>query len=198
MMVSLMSQLSELAAPAGALLKETGQSISVAESSCGGLISAALVAIPDASAYYEPLPSGVSGHCFRRLRGAGRPFHLRRLSHRNYAYLYQRAVRPGGCSGEIYAARHTRRCEQSPRPPAASRFRQPGLPVRRLRADLGRQMRSDCAFAGIRNHRHPHRAEPFRQGGVVAGGSAANDVTPTLRGRDWSGSPHFARAAFGG
>ena len=47
-----MSQLSEIAASAGALLKETGQSISVAESSCGGLISAALVAIPGASAYY--------------------------------------------------------------------------------------------------------------------------------------------------
>ena len=47
-----MSQLSEIAAPVGALLKETGQSISVAESSCGGLISAALVAIPGASAYY--------------------------------------------------------------------------------------------------------------------------------------------------
>lgn len=47
-----MSQLSELAAPVGALLKETGHSISVAESSCGGLISAALVAIPGASAYY--------------------------------------------------------------------------------------------------------------------------------------------------
>ena len=47
-----MSQLSELAASVGALLKETGQSISVAESSCGGLISAALVAIPGASNYY--------------------------------------------------------------------------------------------------------------------------------------------------
>ena len=47
-----MSQLSEIAAPVGSLLKETGQSISVAESSCGGLISAALVAIPGASAYY--------------------------------------------------------------------------------------------------------------------------------------------------
>ena len=47
-----MSQLSELAVSVGALLKETGQSISVAESSCGGLISAALVAIPGASDYY--------------------------------------------------------------------------------------------------------------------------------------------------
>ena len=47
-----MSQLSEVAASVGALLKETGQSISVAASSCGGLISAALVAIPGASDYY--------------------------------------------------------------------------------------------------------------------------------------------------
>ena len=47
-----MSRLSELAAPVGALLKETGQNVGVAESSCGGLISAALVAIPGASAYY--------------------------------------------------------------------------------------------------------------------------------------------------
>ncbi len=47
-----MSRLSEAAASVGALLKETEQSISVAESSCGGLISAALVAIPGASAYY--------------------------------------------------------------------------------------------------------------------------------------------------
>ena len=47
-----MTRLSEIAAPVGALLKETGQSISVAESSCGGLMSAALVAIPGASAYY--------------------------------------------------------------------------------------------------------------------------------------------------
>ena len=50
--VCLMSQLSELAGPVGALLMETGESIGVAESSCGGLISAALVAIPGASAYY--------------------------------------------------------------------------------------------------------------------------------------------------
>ena len=49
---SKMSQLSEIAAPVAELLRETGQSISVAESSCGGLISAALVAIPGASDYY--------------------------------------------------------------------------------------------------------------------------------------------------
>jgi PncC family amidohydrolase len=36
----------------GDLLKERGQTIAVAESSAGGVISAALVAVPGASAYY--------------------------------------------------------------------------------------------------------------------------------------------------
>ncbi len=47
-----MPDLTSLAAPAAALLKERGQSIAVADSSCGGLISAALVSIPGASDYY--------------------------------------------------------------------------------------------------------------------------------------------------
>jgi nicotinamide-nucleotide amidase len=37
----------------GALLKERGDSIAVAESSAGGLISAALLSVPGASAYYR-------------------------------------------------------------------------------------------------------------------------------------------------
>ena len=47
-----MPDLTSLATPAATLLKEIGQSIAVAESSCGGLISAALVSIPGASDYY--------------------------------------------------------------------------------------------------------------------------------------------------
>ena len=47
-----MSDLSSLAAPVGAILKQTQQTVAVSESSCGGLISATLVAIPGASAYY--------------------------------------------------------------------------------------------------------------------------------------------------
>jgi nicotinamide-nucleotide amidase len=47
-----MPDLDPMAATVGALLKETQQSIAVAESACGGLISASLVAVPGASAYY--------------------------------------------------------------------------------------------------------------------------------------------------
>ena len=47
-----MSELSTMAASIGALLKQYQQTLAVSESSCGGLISATLVAIPGASAYY--------------------------------------------------------------------------------------------------------------------------------------------------
>ncbi len=47
-----MPDLTSVSESVGALLKETGDSLSVSESSCGGLISATLVAVPGASAYY--------------------------------------------------------------------------------------------------------------------------------------------------
>jgi PncC family amidohydrolase len=47
-----MPDLTSLAASLGALLKEKQQTVAVAESAAGGLISAALVAVPGASAYY--------------------------------------------------------------------------------------------------------------------------------------------------
>ena len=47
-----MSDLSTLAASVGELLKDRGDTLAVAESSCGGLLNATLVAIPGASAYY--------------------------------------------------------------------------------------------------------------------------------------------------
>jgi len=47
-----MDELDSAGAAAGALLKERKQTIAVAESSAGGLINAALVAVPGASAYY--------------------------------------------------------------------------------------------------------------------------------------------------
>ena len=47
-----MPDLTAMAASVGALLKASQHTIGVAESACGGLISAALVAVPGASAYY--------------------------------------------------------------------------------------------------------------------------------------------------
>ena len=47
-----MKSLSSISASVGALLKQYEQTVAVAESSAAGLISAALVAIPGASAYY--------------------------------------------------------------------------------------------------------------------------------------------------
>jgi PncC family amidohydrolase len=47
-----MPDLNSLAASVAEVLKESNQNLAVAESSAGGLISAALLAIPGASAYY--------------------------------------------------------------------------------------------------------------------------------------------------
>jgi PncC family amidohydrolase len=47
-----MEPLTELGAAVGALLKQRGQTLAIAESSAGGLINAALVAVPGASAFY--------------------------------------------------------------------------------------------------------------------------------------------------
>ena len=47
-----MSDLAALAASLGTRLKERGETVAVAESSAGGLISAALLAVPGASAYF--------------------------------------------------------------------------------------------------------------------------------------------------
>jgi len=49
---STLPSLSVLAARVGANLRERGQTVSVAESAAGGLVSAALLAIPGASAFF--------------------------------------------------------------------------------------------------------------------------------------------------
>ena len=47
-----MPRLTEMSSSLGELLKRTGQTLAVSESAGGGLISATLVAVPGASAYY--------------------------------------------------------------------------------------------------------------------------------------------------
>ena len=47
-----MADLNSMAVSVGAVLKQYQQTVAVAESSAGGLISASLVAVPGASAYY--------------------------------------------------------------------------------------------------------------------------------------------------
>ncbi len=47
-----MNELTTMAATLGTLLKERKETVAVAESSAGGLISAALLAVPGASAYF--------------------------------------------------------------------------------------------------------------------------------------------------
>ena len=47
-----MPDLAHMAASVGEKLKQSGQTLAVSESSCGGLLSACLVSVPGASAYY--------------------------------------------------------------------------------------------------------------------------------------------------
>ena len=81
-----------LGASVGELLKDRKQTIAIAESSAGGLISAALVAVPGASAYYSgggviytprgrAAILGISKEEMAGIRSASEPF-ARLLAHR--------------------------------------------------------------------------------------------------------------------
>jgi nicotinamide-nucleotide amidase len=89
-----MNELLPLAERIGARLKERGETIAVAESSSGGLISAALLAVPGASAYY--LGGGViyTGRALKQLLGVSREeLTGMRSSSEPYAALLARTVR---------------------------------------------------------------------------------------------------------
>lgn len=84
---TLPTELLEAGASCGRLLKQRGETVAVAEGSCGGLISAALLAVPGASAYYlggaviytrNALEGLLTGRVERpdRLRGASEPWAL--------------------------------------------------------------------------------------------------------------------------
>ena len=88
-----MPDLTSLASSVAALLKAANQTVAVAESSGGGLISAALVSIPGASAYY--LGGGVIYTSFRRalLRVGDEAMAGMRASTEPYALLKARTMR---------------------------------------------------------------------------------------------------------
>jgi len=103
-------ELLEAGAACGQLLKRRGETVAVAEGSCGGLVSAALLAVPGASAYYlggsviytrAALDGMLTGQVERpaRLRGASEPWatHLARAAREHLDSTW--GVGEGGASG---------------------------------------------------------------------------------------------------
>ena len=88
-----MNQLTEMGAALGALLKARGETIAIAESSAGGLISAALLAVPGASAYF--LGGGViyTRDARRGLLGLPEDVVTMRAATEDYAALVAAAMR---------------------------------------------------------------------------------------------------------
>jgi len=88
-----MDRLTPLAQALGALLKEHKCTVAVAESAAGGLISAALLAVPGASAYY--LGGGViyTREARRGLMGVPEHIVTMRGASEEYALLMARTIR---------------------------------------------------------------------------------------------------------
>jgi nicotinamide-nucleotide amidase len=89
-----MNDLAPLAAAAAALLVQSRQTVAVSESSAGGLISAALLAIPGASAYFQGGGVIYTQSARRTLLGiADESVKGMRSSTEAYALLGARAIR---------------------------------------------------------------------------------------------------------
>ncbi len=88
-----MQRLSEMAGAVAGLLKERGETVAVAESSAGGLVAAALVAVPGASAYF--LGGGIiyTRDARHDLLGFSREASKMRGANEDYAILAARAIR---------------------------------------------------------------------------------------------------------
>ena len=86
-------ELSSMAAGLGALLKERGETVAVAESSAGGLVSAALLAIPGASAYYAGGGVIYTRAARRGLLGLPEDVIAMRASTEDYAVILAGAMR---------------------------------------------------------------------------------------------------------
>ena len=89
-----MNQLEPMARDLGALLKARGETVAVSESSTGGLVSAALLAIPGASAYFiagAVLYTGAARHALLALPAELPP--KTRSSSEPYAALAAQTIR---------------------------------------------------------------------------------------------------------
>ncbi len=88
-----MEQLSVMASAVGVLLKDRQETVAVAESSAGGLVSAALVAVPGASNYF--MGGGViyTRDARHSLLGFSKKSSTMRGATEEYAILAARAVR---------------------------------------------------------------------------------------------------------
>ena len=77
----------------GALLKAQGETLAVAESSAGGLVSAALLSVPGASAYYRGGGVIYTREARRALLGLPEDVVTMRGASEDYALILARAVR---------------------------------------------------------------------------------------------------------
>ena len=95
-------RLTEAATKIGEQLRERGESIAVAEGSCGGLLSAALVAVPGASSFYVGGAVLYTRPAFRELLGDRREA-LRGLKGSTEAFSLALAREARGLLGSTWA-----------------------------------------------------------------------------------------------
>ena len=89
-----MPDLTAFAAEAGAMLKEQGATVAVAESSTGGIISAALLAQPGASAYFRGGAVVYTREAKQRLAGVSdADIELERAATETHALVLARSIR---------------------------------------------------------------------------------------------------------
>ena len=88
-----MDQLTSMGSTVGALLKERGETLGVAESSAGGLVSAALLSVPGASAYFVGGGVIYTRDARRGLMGVPEEVATMRASTGEYAMIMARHVR---------------------------------------------------------------------------------------------------------
>ena len=88
-----MDQLTSMGGSVGALMKERGETVAVAESSAGGLISAALLSVPGASAYFVGGGVIYTRDARRGLMGVPEEVATMRASTEEYALIMAHIVR---------------------------------------------------------------------------------------------------------